>query len=256
MADSGRFSIIPARAFDDTRLGAAPLRLLGLLGTYQNKKTGWCWPRQELLARRSGQTTRAIRKSLSTLKELGYIEIRPIGTNRVSGNRYKILHDADLPEQFDRMIEVPQEQSIGTFDAIDVPPEPHVPMPPEPHVPMHKELPNELPKKPLAANAAEYAFAGKVIRLNPKDYLTWKRAYSNILDLNAELQSLDDYYDANLREGENWFCRASTALKKANTRALANGSPVRTKRKRRNLLDEGPADPRDLDSNPDQRSYQ
>lgn len=110
---------------------------------------------------------------------------------------------------------------------------------------MHRELPKELPKKQsYAAGAANYEFEGRVIRLNPKDYLRWKRAYPAIPDLRAELQSLDDYYTHNLDDRSKWFCRASTALKKANTRALTdakvNGSGT-VKRKRRNILDEMPA---------------
>lgn len=256
MAESGRFSIIPARAFDDTRLSSAPLKLLGLLGTYQNKRSGWCWPSQETLAKRSGQTTRAIRKSLSTLREHGYIEIQSIGTNRNSGNRYKILHDIDLPEQFDRMAEKSPEQVIGTFEP---PPERQVPMRPERQVPMHKELTQDSTqekKKPYAAGAAEYAFEGRVIRLTTKDFLRWRRAYPAVPDLRAELQSLDDYYTHNLDDRSKWFCRASTALKKANTRALAaaraNGNGA-VKRKRRNILDEmSAAESSDLDqSNPE-----
>ena len=42
---SGRFAIVPARAIEDHRLGAAALRVLAALSTYSDKD-GWCWPAQ------------------------------------------------------------------------------------------------------------------------------------------------------------------------------------------------------------------
>ncbi len=66
----------------------------------------------------------------------------------------------------------------------------------------------------------DYTFVGKIIRLNQHDYDTWAKAYSNI-DLGAQLQALDDYYDRNLTGGDRkkWFARCSQALAKKNERA-------------------------------------
>ncbi len=68
-----------------------------------------------------------------------------------------------------------------------------------------------------------YTFAGKIIRLNQCDYDTWAKAYPNI-DLGAQLQALDDYYDNHLTGGDRnkWFARCSQALAKKNERARSD----------------------------------
>ena len=67
-----------------------------------------------------------------------------------------------------------------------------------------------------------YAFSGKIIRLTHANFDTWAVAYSNI-DLRAQLQSLDDWYDCNLTGGarKKWYERCSQALAKKNERARA-----------------------------------
>ncbi len=65
-----------------------------------------------------------------------------------------------------------------------------------------------------------YTFAGQIIRLSQANFDTWAKAYPNI-DLGAQLQALDDYYDRNLTGGDRnkWFARCSQALAKRNERA-------------------------------------
>ena len=67
-----------------------------------------------------------------------------------------------------------------------------------------------------------YTFVGKIIRLTQANFDTWAKAYSNI-DLGAQLQALDDYYDRNLTGGarKKWYERCSQALAKKNERARA-----------------------------------
>ena len=48
---SGRFSIIPARAIDDPRLGKAALLVLCALGTYSDRD-GWSFPTVATLCKR------------------------------------------------------------------------------------------------------------------------------------------------------------------------------------------------------------
>ena len=68
----------------------------------------------------------------------------------------------------------------------------------------------------------DYIFAGQIIRLTQTNFDTWAKAYPNI-DLGAQLQALDDYYDRNLTGGDRneWFARCSQALAKRNERARA-----------------------------------
>ena len=65
-----------------------------------------------------------------------------------------------------------------------------------------------------------YAFAGKIIRLTQANFDIWAKAYSNI-DLGAQLQALDDYYDRNLTGGDRkkWYERCSQALAQKHERA-------------------------------------
>ena len=72
---SGRFSIIPARAIDDPRLGKAALLVLCTLGTYSDRD-GWSWPSISTMASRLRVTRRHISNGLRQLGQLGYIETR------------------------------------------------------------------------------------------------------------------------------------------------------------------------------------
>ena len=68
----------------------------------------------------------------------------------------------------------------------------------------------------------KYAFDGRVIRLDDKGFDCWAEAYSHI-DLRAELQALDDYYDRELTGAsrKKWFQRCSQALNNKNRKAWA-----------------------------------
>ncbi len=74
----------------------------------------------------------------------------------------------------------------------------------------------------------DYTFAGKIICLNQRDFDTWATSYPNI-DLRAQLQALDDYYDNHLTGGDRkkWFARCSQALAKKNERARAEQAQQR-----------------------------
>lgn len=66
----------------------------------------------------------------------------------------------------------------------------------------------------------EYAFIGRVVRLNTTHFNTWKKNYPNIRDLIAELQAADDYYSEHPPKKGGWFYAVSAWLKRANERAL------------------------------------
>lgn len=75
---------------------------------------------------------------------------------------------------------------------------------------------------PTTSNKKNYAFDGKVIRLNERDFSKWDEAYQAIPDLRASLQSYDDWLASIPKdERRNWFVRTSNYLAKQNTRALA-----------------------------------
>lgn len=72
-------------------------------------------------------------------------------------------------------------------------------------------------KIPAHAGSSKYAFEDGVIRLSPKDFEAWSKAFSH-LDLAAELLSLSKWADS---EGKNWFHAVKGALAKRNREVKA-----------------------------------
>jgi len=75
--------------------------------------------------------------------------------------------------------------------------------------------------------AGRYAFEGNIVRLNHKDYESWKALYPNI-DLQYELQKLDIEFTHD--KPKNWFITASQKLSYQNKNAAGRtqwGSPRR-----------------------------
>lgn len=105
-AQSGRFSIIPARAFDDNRITHAARTVLGLLGTYGDRD-GWCWPSQTTLAKRLGVSRQSIQDRIDELVKLGYLLKRPRQRSNGSNTScmYRILFDQDLETPDDKLQE-------------------------------------------------------------------------------------------------------------------------------------------------------
>lgn len=223
---SFRFSVIPARAVDDKRLGSAAIRVLLVLGTYANRD-GWCYPSMATIAKRLGISEAAIRKQIRLLERYGYLRVehRQRENGSTTTNLYRILHDVDIPPEHDRLQEGEPE----------VPPEPEVrpggnlkfggPEPLEVRPPRTSrgspqndpiEQPNEL------GGGAPYAFVGRVIRLKPNDFERWRTSYPHIPDIIAELQAADDYYAENPPRGGKWFFAVSRWLKRANDEAQLN----------------------------------
>jgi len=79
------------------------------------------------------------------------------------------------------------------------------------------------PKQTPVATApasGKYAFEGSVVRLNHKDYESWKSLYPNI-DLDYELQKLDIEFSH--EKPKNWFITVSQKLSYQNKQALSRG---------------------------------
>lgn len=71
-----------------------------------------------------------------------------------------------------------------------------------------------------------YAFIGRIVRLNQKDFDRWRAAYRAIPDFLAALQKADDYYSQNPPPDGKWFFPVSRWLEKENSehqRITVNG---------------------------------
>jgi hypothetical protein len=66
-----------------------------------------------------------------------------------------------------------------------------------------------------------YKYQGQVVRLNAADYDRWKRLYSTIPDLDAELARIDDALSSKPSGADGWFPAASAMLAAKHQRLLA-----------------------------------
>lgn len=74
-----------------------------------------------------------------------------------------------------------------------------------------------------AAEAANrrYAFAGRTIRLNQRDFDTWRQTYHAIPDIAAELTSLDAWFEGQPEaKRKGWFHTTSGALNRKHQEIL------------------------------------
>lgn len=107
------------------------------------------------------------------------------------------------------------EQTNSLQDAIQPQPQPQ----PQPQQEEDSRKVSSLPP-------AAFAFSGRVIRLNRRDFDQWATAYHAITDLAAELRALDDW----LRDNDDptlakrWFQVVSAALSKKHQAALREAS--------------------------------
>ena len=75
---------------------------------------------------------------------------------------------------------------------------------------------------PSNKSKSDYAFVGKVIKLTEKNLATWQNSYSAIPDIQASLQSRDDWLTTQPEDDQrNWFVSTSAVLKKEHEHFLA-----------------------------------
>jgi hypothetical protein len=89
-----RFGIVPASVFDDERMDAGLIAVLLLLSTYADRH-GWCWPKQETLARQLRLSRTTTNGYVKRLVELGYVESR----RERNGCCYRLLYDRCRPDR-------------------------------------------------------------------------------------------------------------------------------------------------------------
>lgn len=72
---TARFSIVPSDAFEDDRLTPADVRVLGVLGSFLDKRNE-CFPSQGLVAQRAKLNRSTVNQSLKKLVTFGYVAAR------------------------------------------------------------------------------------------------------------------------------------------------------------------------------------
>ncbi|MFP2504604.1 hypothetical protein [Buttiauxella gaviniae] len=77
-------------------------------------------------------------------------------------------------------------------------------------------IPDDHEQATVHEMAGRYAFEGNIVRLNHKDYESWKKLFPNI-DLLSELQRLDIEFSH--EKPKNWFTTASAKLNYQNKQA-------------------------------------
>ena len=90
------------------------------------------------------------------------------------------------------------------------------------HSHSHSQSQNPEEESPADAGSARYAFEGKVVRVNFRDFKQWQSTFTGIPDLKAELMALDTFYsELPEKDRKNWFIRCSTALNNKHQEHLA-----------------------------------
>lgn len=73
-----------------------------------------------------------------------------------------------------------------------------------------------------SVSRASYAFFGRTIRLKPQDLERWRRAYSAIPDIEAELTAIDAWFEGQSADKRaKWFHSVSGMLNRTHQQALA-----------------------------------
>lgn len=105
MGKHGQFSITPARALDDTRFDGKDkhLRALMVLATFADKN-GWCYPSLSTVSEWLMISRSTLSEIFHDMEEWGYLLIihRKGDDESPTSNKYRIIHDAELPVRFDR----------------------------------------------------------------------------------------------------------------------------------------------------------
>ena len=200
---SGPLSIIPAAAVFDHRLSHTDVRVLAALAAHANKERR-CWPAVSTLADEIGMSKRHALRCLQSLASHGYLQIEK--RSRQS-SIYQLPVTPVSPTQA-------QWSDMGVTD---------------PGHGCHRRGDMGVTQNSIKNNTKNnYTFAGKIIRLTQTNFDTWAKAYQHI-DLGAQLQALDDYYDNHLTGGDRnkWYARCSQALAKKNERARAEQAQQR-----------------------------
>ena len=116
------WSIVPTRAFGDTRLNDADRRVLGAMCAFVNR-AGVCWPALDTMQEIAGYATRkSVFDAIQRLKRAGYVrQLKPKDYQETKSgwktNRYQVLWLGDEPmpthEDINSAIRLQDESILG-----------------------------------------------------------------------------------------------------------------------------------------------
>lgn len=124
----------------------------------------------------------------------------------------QVMQSADnkeAPEKhYTSTVQIPEEHITNPADSLNLIPDSLNPINTQADEPACADE-NQNQSASVHPMSSKYAFEGRVIRLNHKDYSAWENLYTNI-DLQHELQRLDLEFHA--EKPKNWFITASQKL--------------------------------------------
>jgi len=183
---------------------------------FLDRRTGEAWPSQETLARLLRKSDRQVRRLIKELEAAGHLTITVSNRQHVS-NRYRLVvrEDRDVhPQTVQGGQACPPSDAPGwTYPVIQG----GLGCPTNPY---KRTLKSSHNTKSLNGAEKRYAFEGRTIRLSPAQLEKWRLAYPALHDIDAVLQSIDDYYSENPPADGKWFFRVSRWLAAENTKRV------------------------------------
>jgi hypothetical protein len=202
--------VLADRSLPPLALHVAQLLALQFL----NSKTGEAWPSKQTVARLLHMSPRNIRRLTKELETAGHLTIMIANRQHVS-NRYRLVVRDDKSV-------TPQKIQGGQIGHPSDSPGVLNPVIQGCHIrhpnPLKRTLKSSHNTKSLSGAEKRYAFEGNLVRITPAQLEKWRVAYPALHDIDAVLQSIDDYYSENPPADGKWFFRASRWLAAENTK--------------------------------------
>ena len=99
----GQFSILPSRCFADNRLKGASFRVLGILCSHTNKRSGLVFVNQLTIANRLGISKQAVSRQMRLLETAGYIKKifkeNPLRKHGRKGATWRLIYDPAVTDE-------------------------------------------------------------------------------------------------------------------------------------------------------------
>ena len=99
----GQFSVLPSRCFADNRLKGASFRVLGILCSHTNQKSGLVFVNQLTIGNRLGISKQAVSRQMRLLEKCGYIKKiwkeNPLRKQGRKGATWRLIYDPAVTDE-------------------------------------------------------------------------------------------------------------------------------------------------------------